>query len=42
MVIAIAVGAAFVTVIGFIIGWMLADHFFWNRQNWGSKIEGRF
>lgn len=42
MVIVIAVGAAFVTLTGFIIGWILADNHFWNRQDWTSKIEGRF
>lgn len=41
MVIAIALGAAFVTIVGFVIGWILADVFFWHRQDWGSKIEGR-
>ena len=31
------------TVTGFIIGWILADNkLFWNRQDWASKIEGRF
>lgn len=31
------------TVTGFIVGWVLADNkLFWDRQDWGSKIEERF
>ena len=33
---------AFATVLGFIIGWFLADFYFWKRQDWASKVEGRF
>jgi predicted permease len=33
---------ALVTVLGFIIGWFLADFYFWKRQDWASKVEGRF
>ena len=30
------------TVTGFITGWVLADNHFWNRQDWASRVDGRF
>lgn len=40
---ALVIIGSVLTITGFIVGWVLADnHFFWNRQDWASKIEGRF
>lgn len=41
--VALVIACSFLTVTGFIIGWILADnHFFWNRQDWASRVDGRF
>ena len=41
--VALVVICSALTVTGFVIGWVLADNkLFWDRQNWASKVDGRF
>lgn len=41
--VALVIIGSVITVTGFIVGWVLADnYFFWKRQDWASNVEGRF
>jgi len=41
--VALVITCSVITVTGFIVGWLLADnYFFWKRQDWASNVEGRF
>jgi len=40
---ALVIIGSVITVTGFIVGWVLADnHLFWKRQDWASRVEGKF
>lgn len=39
---ALIIGCSVLTVTGFIIGWVIADLRFWDRQNYMEKINRKF